>query len=158
MEQLILVRDSVTPARTYGSIKDPASGITYQTLEPPPDGNVAGRGSSLAGVYVARLRYSPDHGYAVFGLLAVPNHNNVELHPGNDLLDTEACILLGDRRGLDARGLDAVLDSQAAFLAFMTQRGVIGWRTMQSDEAVAAWIAAHPTLAEFQLAIQELAA
>jgi hypothetical protein len=60
---------------------------------------------------------------------------------------------LGDRRGIDARGLDAVLDSRDTIARFMTRRGVPNFRELVTPELVAAHLAAHPETRGFWLAV-----
>jgi Family of unknown function (DUF5675) len=55
------------------------------------------------------------HPFETFQLMNVPGHTNILVHPGNHEADSEGCILVG----LDRQGDTAVLESRAAFLAFM---------------------------------------
>jgi hypothetical protein len=94
MTELALARDLEKVDCTFGTFRN-AGVVECQTLEPPSAHPMPDRRRIPAGRYLARLRYSPAHGYAVYGYVNVPGFSDVEIHPGNDVLDTKACTLVG---------------------------------------------------------------
>lgn len=98
-----------------------------------------GRRAVPAGHYSAKIRFSPHHGYAVVGLYGIPGYSDVEIHPGNDVYDTLACILVGNTRGyLISHGqtLDAVLNSRVTFNALMFALGWSDYKSLTTWDAV----------------------
>jgi hypothetical protein len=146
MTELQLARDVEKADCTFGTFQN-AGAVECQTLEPPKAHPFPERRRIPAGRYLARLRYSPAHGYAVYGYVNVPGFSDVEIHPGNDVLDTKACTLTGNSRGtIDIGGTtyDAVLASRDAFKAFMTARGCPLYKSLTSWDAVRDFVLHHP--------------
>lgn len=129
---MIRNRDTGDANGTFGTWPEDDGSATYQTLEPAP-------GDELIplGTYTLALRYSPHHGYAVFGYLDVPGHSDEEVHQGDTVTDTLGCTVLGLTRGV-LHGVPAVLQSGVALDAFMAARGVPQYRTLTSPELVTA--------------------
>lgn len=110
---LPLIRTLPTDDGVFGHIlyKD----YHWHTLEPelPRVGN---KGCIPSGIY----QCSWDTKGKIIGYLLdkVYGFENVQIHIGNDELDTQGCILLGKRRGIDKRNKYAVLDSRDAIDEF----------------------------------------
>ena len=121
---LTLQRDDQNGVRTLGTITNDADGsvVVPATLELPWRENAHGTWDVAscipAGVYTALRFNSPHIGYQLFQLANVPDRVGIDIHIGNTPKDTEGCILLGNERG-QVGGEDAVLQSKAAFTAFM---------------------------------------
>lgn len=132
-----LVRDSSTRERTYGTLTQDDGTLICQTLERPWLDNAPDVSCIPAGTYECKRFQSPRLGYEVFELQNVPNRTAILLHIGNVAANSEGCILLGAERGqLD--GQDAVLNSRAAFQAFMaSMQGVDTFTLTVSDPAPA---------------------
>lgn len=155
---LTLPRDDERADCTFGQFIDDDGTVECQTLEPPKNHPVPGRRRIPAGVFTCRLRYSPAHGHAVYGYVDVPGFSDVEIHAGNELLDTKACTVVGATRGklaVNGQLLNAVLNSKPTLDAFMEARGCPEYKTLTSDSAVAAWIEEHPDAAEFTVTITD---
>ena len=60
--------------------------------------------------------------YDTFEVTGVTGHSRLLFHLGNSELDSEGCILLGQRFGMD-RGTPKVLQSGLAFGEFMSSMG-----------------------------------
>lgn len=60
--------------------------IPHQTCIPP-------------GRYDVVLSHSPRFNRVLPEVLHVPNFTGIRIHPGNDISDTDGCILLGEERG-----------------------------------------------------------
>ena len=69
-----------------------------------------------AGIYRARLYNSPKFGRKVILLSNVPGFDAIEIHVGNDVGDTEGCILVGSRHGNEVWQSGAKLDEILAKL------------------------------------------
>lgn len=134
---MILRRDSANSARTYGSMLTDEGTKECDTIERPWRNNQEGVSCIPAGSYACSLRFSPAHGFAVFGVDAVPNRTDIEIHAANLPTQLLGCIALGQSRGT-LTGQDAVLASQAAVDAFMTARSVPQYRTLTSPELITA--------------------
>lgn len=149
---MILQRDSQTPLRTLGTMARDDGSKECETIERPWAGNQTGVSCIPAGRYVCSLRFSPHHGFAVFGVDNVPNRTDIEIHAANLPTQLLGCIALGESRGT-LNGQDAVLASQAAVDTFMAARGVAEYRELTSDALTAAWISANPDAYRFTLAV-----
>lgn len=113
-----LIRDDQNDARTLGTLQDDDGTLWCQTLELPWRENQHGVSCIPPGMYEAVRFQSPHIGYELFQLQNVPGRAGIDIHIGNTVDATQGCILLGTHRGtLDGR--DAVLESHAAFDAFM---------------------------------------
>lgn len=113
-----LIRDSADAERTYGTLQDDDGTVIVQTLERPWADNAHNISCIPAGTYPAFRFDSPHIGYQLFQLANVPDRVGIDIHIGNTPKDTQGCILVGNERG-QVGGADAVLQSKAAFKAFM---------------------------------------
>ena len=132
---MIVQRDSQDAVRTFGVMFTDDGTKECETIEKPWDNNAPGTSCIPAGSYTARLRYSPHHGFAVFGLVDVPNRSDIEIHAANLASQLLGCIALGESRG-QINGVDAVMASQHAVDTFMAARGCAEYRDLRSDQAV----------------------
>ena len=145
-----LLREPATTDGTFGTLVDADTGRALcDTLEPSilADGNLA-LAPMPAGLYQAVLRYSPSHGYAVLGLQDVPDHHDIEVHPGNTIADTRDCVLPGDGRG-QVRGSDrvvryGVLNSRVTLDRLMGLVGVPGYQTLRDWNMVRDFLEGAP--------------
>ena len=87
------------------------------TLEPSDLLNLKGRSSIPAQQYDCLRYLSPRFG-ETFIVTDVPDRTDVLFHPGNKVIDTEGCILLGQYPS-KLKGDRAVLNSGETFKAFM---------------------------------------
>lgn len=87
------------------------------TLEPPDLLNRIGKSSIPAQQYICR-RYSSDRYSNTFQVMDVPGRTKVLFHIGNDVDDTEGCIVLAQNFG-KLKGNRAVLNSGQTFKNFM---------------------------------------
>ncbi len=161
MTTLYLRRDTEKVDCIFGSFVNSSGTTECQTLEPPKAHPVPGRRCIPAGRYIARLRYSPGHGYAVYGYMNVPGFEDVEIHPGNDVADTKACTLVGDSRGTVDIGdavYDAVLNSRDTFKVFMTARGCPDYKSLTSWDMVRDYVLAHPDCETFTVEVSDVGA
>ena len=149
---MILQRDSQNDSRTYGTMAREDVTVECQTIERPWLDNQSGVSCIPAGTYTCSLRFSPHHGFAVFGVDQVPNRSDVEIHAANLASQLLGCIALGESRGT-LNGQDAVFSSQAAVDTFMAARQVAGYRELTSAALTAAWVEAHPDASTFSLTI-----
>lgn len=147
---MILQRDDQTATRTFGCLRADDGHVECQTLEKPWVNNAVDVSCIPEGRYVAQLRYSPHHGYAVYGVVGVPHRADIEIHIANAPSQLLGCIALGM-----SRDGDDVDQSGVAFRAFMVARGCPEWATLLSDDAVTAFCAAHPEAARFTLVITD---
>lgn len=134
MKIVVLQRADQNNRRTYGRFElEDGTVIVPFTLEEPwrdlDQNGISDRNISCipAGEYELVLRKSHQNGgtggrdYDVWELIGVPGRDNVQIHIGNDLDDTEGCILVGMRRSeqkeLDEKGY--VIGSEPAHTAWM---------------------------------------
>lgn len=151
---MILQRDSQDTWASFGTMHTDAGTVECQTLERPWIGNHQGISCIPAASYTCSLRFSPHHGFAVFGVDDVPDRSDIEIHAANLPTQLLGCIALGQSRGtLDEH--PAIMASQAAIDAFMTARGCAEYRTLTTDALVQAWIAAHPEGSRFTLTVRD---
>ena len=85
--------------------------ITAYTLELPWQGNEPLISSIPSGLYDGTLRYDHTDQWRI-ELVGVPGRGNVQIHTGNGPDQTEGCILVGLKLGIDLR---SVQDSKAAY-------------------------------------------
>ncbi len=71
---------------------------------------VPGHTAVPRGRYRVIRRFSPKHGKVVPWLTGIPGFEDVEIHSGNTVIDTEGCLLPGMERGNES-----VFKSVAAF-------------------------------------------
>ena len=150
---MILQRDNQDAIRTLGTMARDDGSVECQTIERPWADNQEGVSCVPAGEYECALRFSPHHGFCVFGLVDVPNRSDVEIHAANLASQLLGCIALGESRDT-LNGQDAVLASQAAVDTFMAARGVAEYRELTSEALTAQWIAAHESVT-FMLTIRD---
>lgn len=151
---MILQRDSQDSGRTYGTMARDDGTVECQTIERPWLNNQHGVSCIPAGLYPCTLRFSPHHGFAVYGVENVPNRSDIEIHAANLPTQLLGCVALGESRGT-LNGQDAVLASQAAVDVFMAARGCAEYRNLTSATLTEAWIAAHPDESTFPLAVRD---
>lgn len=96
-----IVRDTATPAATFGALFVDGRAICL-TLEEPWRDNQPNVSCIPVGTYKARMTYSPKFGRVLPELPGVPGRSAIRIHTGNTLADTEGCILLGMDRDVDA--------------------------------------------------------
>lgn len=87
------------------------------TLEPPDLLNLRSKSSIPAQQYICK-RYSSEKYPDTFQVMDVPDRNKVLLHAGNDIRDTEGCIILAQHFG-KLQGNRAVLNSGMTLKNFM---------------------------------------
>lgn len=81
-----------------------------------PEGAVKVKGETAIpfGLYKIGLRHSPKfspiYKHDMLWIQEVPNFQYILIHPGNTRLDTEGCLIIGDRLGI-IKGERAVLNS-----------------------------------------------
>jgi hypothetical protein len=154
MRLFIRQRDDENVDRTFSTMREFGGCETYQILEPG-----VGPKRMPAGTFRVMPLFSEDHGYVVPWYLSVPGHTADEFHIGNDERDTDGCSLIGDVRGVDDRGLAAVLHSSATFDRFMASLGLANYRELNAPRKAAAWLAAHPDIAAgFQVTVLDVRA
>lgn len=154
---MILQRDSQNAQRTYGTIMRDSGEVECQTIERPWAQNANGISCIPAGLYPCSLRFSPHHGFAVFGINNVPHRSDVEIHAANLPTQLLGCCALGESRG-QINGQDAVMASQSAVDTFMAARGCAGYRELTSEALTRAFVAGHPSASAFHLAVRDVAA
>lgn len=110
---LTLARQEHLQHCTIGRMKIDQADLGIWTLEPPVrDVKVLGSTAIPAGTYKIELRFSPHFQMVVPHILNVPDFEYVEIHPGNDSANTEACILVGLDHNV---GMDFIGRSRIAF-------------------------------------------
>lgn len=82
----------------------------------PEDSRPGNKGHIPTGMYP--VQWEPVGKFQGYAVKNVPGFSDIEIHIGNDELDTRGCILLGLRRGLGARNKEAVLNSGQAIARF----------------------------------------
>lgn len=100
--RLVLQRLREIDGATLGRLavcNGPKTHFICATLEPKVrDKKIKGQTAIPAGEY--RIKYSPSQKYGknMPFLLNVPNFTGIMIHTGNELKDTEGCILVGYRK------------------------------------------------------------
>jgi len=120
---LELVRVSVAPDGAFGVILAegvPAGPVTLERSYPIDDAHP--RGAQFvkipAGSYLCRRTLYHAGGYDTYEVTGVEGHDHLLFHRGTAERDSEGCILLGQRFGLD-RGRPAVLEPALGFAVFL---------------------------------------
>ena len=113
MRRLLLIRTVSIDDGTFGHCFHGDLHLVTCEPEAPRAGN---KGRIPTGIY--RCEWVPGEKFIGYMLRAVPGFEGVRIHSGNDELDTTGCILVGIRRGIDARNKESVLDSRRALAAF----------------------------------------
>lgn len=118
--ELNVARDKYTPNSTGGQLwsMDQDLFLMY-SLEPRADQSQGKPFCIPEGRYKAELVKSPEFGFYLPRLIAVPDFTFVEVHVGNFPKDTLACTLVGLSRGSFIGGDDVVLQSDLAFVKLM---------------------------------------
>lgn len=101
---------------TFGSLRLQKKVFCW-TLEPPALLNEKNKSSIPAQQYLCLRVNSPTYG-ETFQVMDVPGRTSVLFHPGNTIIDTQACIMPGLQVG-ELAGRRAVLSSRAAFNGLM---------------------------------------
>lgn len=71
--------------------------FTLEDQVRPPGEKVPGKTAiPYGGPYEIQLLYSPKFKAVVPHILGVPGFTAIEIHPGNDVDDTDGCVLVGD--------------------------------------------------------------
>lgn len=113
---LILTRGPEAENTTRG-ILDSSDGFECYTLELGWKNNAHQISCIPEGTYQLGMHQSPKFG-AVWQVLNVPGRNEILIHSGNTIQDTEGCILIGKSFGR-LSNLPAVLNSRVSFIALM---------------------------------------
>lgn len=71
-------------------------GLLLDPLEPVADGKIPGRTAVGAGTYEIALEDSPKFGPNTPTLVGVDGFEYVRMHSGEDIDDTEGCLIVGD--------------------------------------------------------------
>ncbi len=96
-ERIQLRRRHIGPDSTFGELYGPDGSFWAHTLEDPVRNvKVAGKTAIPAGTFEVVVAWSPKYQRQMPRLLSVPFFEGVLIHPGNDVADTEGCILVGD--------------------------------------------------------------
>lgn len=114
MKELILERIYSNDA-TLGELKDEQGRHLCYTLEETWRNNIKGNSCIPEGSYTT-ASHEGSHFHDVWQILNVKDRSAVLIHTGNTTLDTEGCILVGERMG-SSNGMPAVLDSRVAMAA-----------------------------------------
>ncbi len=121
---LELVRVCVAPEGCFGVILVeglPCGLVTAERTYPTDELHPRGPEQYVkipAGRYACRRTRYERGGYDTYEVTGVVGHSRLLIHKGNTELDSEGCILLGQRFGL-VRGAPAVLESAIAFAVFL---------------------------------------
>jgi uncharacterized protein DUF5675 len=96
--KLVLNRDNATPKATMGQLWLDGHLVAY-TLELPKKDGLPGS-AIPAGTYKIGIYPSPHFGRPMPLLEGIPGRSQIEIHWGNDVVDTRGCILVGEHRDL----------------------------------------------------------
>ena len=118
MKTILIKRIAELVNGTLGVVLNDAGRPWMLTCERPWVNNEHGLSSIPTGTYTCQRINSPKHGN-VFQVMNVPNRDAILIHPGNEELDSEGCILVGRSYGI-VKNLPAVLNSKDAFAEFMS--------------------------------------
>ena len=89
------------------------------TLEPFEYGNRPFISCIPAGCYECERKVSFNHG-TTYEIQNVPGRDDVLLHKGNKIEDTEGCVILAEKFG-KLQGNRAILNSGSTFIRFMNE-------------------------------------
>lgn len=128
MTTYILRRTEQTDAATFGELVTEDGWKIALTLEEPWRRNMRNVSCIPAGTYEMFKRLSPKRGYTLWELRGVPNRDNVQIHVGNWLSDTEGCILVGTQHS-DRIDTPSIAGSKLAFRLWMAA-------TVEDEEAL----------------------
>lgn len=95
-----LNRDNASTLATMGQLWLDGRLAAY-TLELPIKDGLPGS-AIPAGIYRVTIYNSPHFGRPM-PLILVPGRSTIEIHWGNDVVDTRGCVLVGDSRDLSTR-------------------------------------------------------
>lgn len=150
---MILQRESETAWCTYGTMQNDAGETECQTIEKKWADNQPDASCIPAGEYQCSLRFSPHHGFSVYGVDQVAGRSDIEIHAANLASQLLGCIALGESRG-QINGQDAVFASQSAVDVFMAARGCASYRELTTEALTDAWIAENQDASTFQLSVR----
>lgn len=108
-----LQRVAKSPKGTFGVISKDGIPICL-TCEDPDNNNKNNISCIPAGTYKVK-DFSGTKYKNVWQVLDVPNRSAILIHNGNTMLNTEGCILVGDKFGT-VEGLPAVLNSVSTLI------------------------------------------
>lgn len=114
-------RDVITNSSTGGVLSIDGKFFCYtledkdRKLEINPKDKVYGQSAIPRGIYRLLIDYSPKYKKNMPHILDVPGFSGIRFHPGNNIDDTDGCILLGDKRAYNT-----VIDSKIAFDRFVS--------------------------------------
>jgi len=111
-----LQRTVQTDDFTFGEFITDDGDVLCKTIELPWKDNQHGISCIPAGHYTAKRRFSPKHGYDLFGIENVPDRSDIEIHIGNFPKDSLGCVLVGATTALNP---PMVTHSTETFRAFM---------------------------------------
>lgn len=115
--RLTLKRVSLDAQGTYGVLIDGTRPFAV-TLERPWLNNERSVSCIPAGQYVCRRVQSPKFGNA-FEVTGVPERSHILFHKGNQVEETQGCILVAEQFGKLGNGNMAVLQSGQGFSELM---------------------------------------
>jgi len=115
--RLTLKRVSLDAQGTYGVLIDGTRPFAV-TLERPWLNNERSVSCIPAGQYVCRRVQSPKFGNA-FEVTGVPERSHIVFHKGNQVEETQGCILVAEQFGKLGNGNMAVLQSGQGFSELM---------------------------------------
>jgi hypothetical protein len=103
MNLATITRDQLGPAGsttpTLGQWRlDFDAAFLCQTLELPDNGNAHMISCVPAGVFPLVYAWSEKHGREIWHIV-VPGRDNIEVHIGDTIIDTDGCVLVGQKRG-----------------------------------------------------------
>jgi Family of unknown function (DUF5675) len=100
---LTLIRDTFTSKTTIGKLY--VDGIyqcdTLEDVVRPKGEKIYGKTAIPAGEYEIVINFSNKYQRPMIQLMNVPMFQGIRIHAGNKAEDTEGCILVGTRKGID---------------------------------------------------------
>jgi hypothetical protein len=94
------------------------AGFLCQTLELPDNGNAHMISCVPSGVFPLVYQWSEKHGRDIWHII-VEGRDNIEVHIGDTIIDTDGCVLVGLKRGpvlcTDGVTRDGITQSHGAF-------------------------------------------
>ena len=115
----LLKRIALTDKGTFGVLIDENNIPFCLTLERPWLNNQHDVSCIPAGTYNCVKGFHQIHGF-VYQVMNVPNRDEILIHVGNTIDDTEGCILVGEAYGYNLKnGNPGVASSTPAFNLFM---------------------------------------